>query len=194
MMVSDAPAWREIVQSDLFTWFSMHEVGQERPRPGIVRRRLKPGGHEQAIDLVLELAGHRLLTAELALDRAWMDGAFTAPFADDLVKSVLLVLAPGRPAIGDAAQRIFHLGRGSQPRILLAVAPRSPDAPPAPAVQGVIDAYLGQRPAAELADGAATLTLAAVEEQGRPRLRLTLHHDAPEVAAERRPWWRRLGR
>ncbi len=141
MMVSDAgapPAWREIEQSDVFTWFGMHEVGQERPRPGVVRRHLKPGGHQEARDLTLELAGERLAMAELTLDRAWMDGGATAPFADDLAKSVLLVLAPGRTVIGDVAERIFHLGlvsaagpRAAAPLLRRGARERAPVNPPA---------------------------------------------------------------
>ncbi len=167
-----------VLQSELGSWFGLHEVGRETVSGG-QEVRLKPGGHQHAIDIVLRLnAAERIESATLLLDRDWIAAPATAPFAADLLKSALPILAPGDAAVAELAQRLAQ--RMAAPNVLMhAGAATAPLPPPAGSIAAALAVYDGAHTGVRLDGEATTLALENVGEAGVNRLRLTLTRREP---------------
>ncbi|MFN8633044.1 MAG: hypothetical protein U0893_04255 [Chloroflexota bacterium] len=146
-------AWSDLERSDFFQWFGVHETGRSATLgSGWQAIRLKPGGYQDAIDLIVYVdTRQRVQRATLRQNRAWVDGGQTAKLADDLTQSFLLALAGRHPETSALARRIFSLNRGSQ-QILRAGPPEAPPDPLSPSAQAALDEYLGSRNRAELVE------------------------------------------
>jgi hypothetical protein len=171
----------EVLQSELGSWFGMHEVGRGTVSGG-QEVRLKPGGHQDAIDLVLRLdAGGRIESATLLLDRDWIAAPATAPFAADLLKSALPILAPGDGAVAELVQRIER--RMAAPNVIMhAGAMPAPLPPPTATVAAALAVYDGTQASARLDDDGATLLLENVSAAGTNRLCIIAARQAPRAA------------
>ncbi|HYU19000.1 MAG TPA: hypothetical protein VEQ11_09910 [Chloroflexota bacterium] len=92
-----ALSWDGFQRSQLFSWVHVHEVGRTSFGDGRVAVGLKPGAFEEQIDLQVDLdAAGAIRTASLWLDRSWLGGPGRgSPFASDIAKSFLAVVAPG---------------------------------------------------------------------------------------------------
>lgn len=176
----------DVLGSELGSWFGVHEVGREDVAGG-QEVRLKPGGYQDAIDLVLRTdAAERIESATLSLDRAWIDAPATAPFAADLLKSALPVLAPNDESVAELAQRFAR--RMAAPNVLMhASAVPTPLPPPTPPVAAALEVYDRQRESARLGGDSVALSLQNIAVGGVSRLRITLTLHTRRAAHETQP-------
>lgn len=79
----------ELRDTDLFTFFNFTEVGRQRTPEGLVEVRLKPGGFQEFIDVLLHIDRSSVVQkGVLLLDREWVGSPSTInPFGKDLAKS-----------------------------------------------------------------------------------------------------------
>ncbi|MCC6177116.1 MAG: hypothetical protein IT305_17545 [Chloroflexi bacterium] len=190
-------AWGELERSDFFRWFGMHVVGRSvDPERDWSAVQLEPGGHQQAIDLVVHVdARHQVLQAVLSLERGWVDGGQTAKLADDLIQSFLLAFAGRHPDASALARDIVALERGSLPQIHRADASVGPTDLPNPAVQAALAVYRDGAGRAELIGPGLLTTLNHVRETSGLRLVIDVattrsaSTSAP-TTQKRKLWWR----
>lgn len=161
-------AWSAVEGSELVTWFGVHEAGRRLTADGGALVRLKPGGYQESVDIFVELSGASLVRrARLVLARAWVDHPQTAPFALDLTKSALPILAPGSDTVQQFAERL--MSEMGTMRVIMRSPGPPPPAPVTPAIESLIAAYLGRQQRAEAggilsienttADGPALVTI-----------------------------------
>lgn len=129
----------------------------------------KPGGYQDHIDLKFTLDEEETITsAELILDRAWMEDPSTAPFAVDIAKSFVLTFA-GEDEAMQTLGRQLELSMGGLPGVLSAAHVTDP-VPPDPhhVVTPALDVYAGRAAGATLQSRLHRLVLANVDApQGR---------------------------
>jgi hypothetical protein len=198
-LASGLLAWSELEESDFYRWFGMHEVGRSAmPDTGWTAVQVKPGGHQQAIALVVYVDGRqRVQQAMLSMDRAWVDGGPTAKLADDLAQSFLLTFARGSAEAPKLARAIFEQVRGSQPIVRRADAVASPETL-TPVVSVALAAYQRGGRAIIAEPG---LHIALDHPRGPDSVRLAIEVAATRSARSsvasaepagpvRAPWWR----
>ncbi len=162
-----------LLRSELGAWFGVHEVGRETIAGGH-ELRLKPGGHAQFIDIIVRVdAEEQIQSASLLLDRAWIDAPATAPFAADLLKSALPILAPNDERVRDLAQRIARFMHGENVLVHANAMP-APLPPPVPPIAAALAAYRGEQQRAQFASAAVLVRLENVAASGTNRLQITL--------------------
>jgi hypothetical protein len=178
---SGLTAWTAVEASELFTWFGVHEVGREALSGGGQRLHLKPGGYQESVDLWVDLDAHGgVMTARLELARDWIDAPDTAPFALDIAKSALPILAPRSAVVEEFAARLWQ--RLGQMRVLMrAGALDEPSAPAPPGIERAVAAYIGEHDRATVADQTVRLTIENREGAGRKLVALAL---SPPTAPE----------
>lgn len=174
--------WETLSQSGFFSWFHVEEIGRERvPRGAQVM--CKPGAYQEYIDLAFVLDGHaNLVQAELALDRTWLDDRRTAPFAGDIAKSFVFLLAGDKGTLIALAQQMEEV-LFTIPGVIY----RAREALPAPGeVRGAVDAgiavYLGHASETEVRAPGCVLVLA--NDRGSRGLRLVITWTATKNASE----------
>lgn len=164
----------DIEGSELHSWFGLHEIGRRPSRDGRVAIHLKPGGYQESVDLWVEVDETGAIDqARLALVRAWVDDAATAPFALDLTKSVVQVLSPDSAVLQRVADHLWQRVGASQRVIRRAGAgPSLP--PPATGTEAILAVYAGERDRAHLADGGIAADIENEAGGAASRLVLTL--------------------
>jgi hypothetical protein len=139
-----------ILESELGSWFGVHEAGRSALPAGGYTIRLDPGGYQDAIEIAVQadITG-QLTNVVLLLDRAIIEVPATAPFAADFVKSALPVLAPDNAATGDLAQRLAQQMFGTNLLVHVSALPE-PRPAPAPEIGAALDVYRGTAQRVEL--------------------------------------------
>ena len=179
-------SWSALTQSDFYSWFGWHEVGRTDLGEGRAMVHLKPGGHQEAIDLAIVLdAQQSVRQASLLADRFWLDDGRTAKVADDLYQSFLLAFGGRHPESGALARAIFAQVRGSQPIVLAASMAQTLPETHSPSVQRGLAAYrFDEEGVLELAGPDVTIVLDNI--RSIPEMRLIV--EVLAAVAPRRRW------
>ncbi len=183
--------WTELRASHFFTWFGLRETDRVPSAAGATIS-CAPGNFADHIALTFEVdAAETVQRAVLTLDRAWLEGLRTAPFAADIAKSFILTLAAGDAAMA-ALGRQIELRMGRLPGVI--ARPHAEEPPPAALAEVIAAAlavYEGGRERAELRGPGQTLVISNDAARRRPYLQIAWAA-LPGASRARGKLWRRL--
>lgn len=169
------------LEGDFFSFFGFSEASRAPAGDGLTaiafgQRAQSPFKALVALELVVDASG-RLVAAELALQRSFVDGP-TEPFARDVAKSFLRFATPAADAkaLADLAREIEAGFRPTSGAVVIrrGPAPTLPD-PPTPGYR----AFLGEVPSFERRLTRSTLRIDHVTRSDAPWVVITLGPLAP---------------
>lgn len=160
--------FQELLETDFFTFFNIHEQSASSGQINVTTKHLKPGGFQEFVDIECKVLPDGTLTeARLILDNEWIGNlAHINPFANDIAKSFISLFAKAEKhhEAEMLSEYLSHL-KGASDKVIYAQEhePRITKLPEE--LEGAIHVYLGGHDAWDSNMGDLKLELALIAEK-----------------------------
>lgn len=164
----------KLKESELFSFFHFTETGRKPQSRGMTEIRLKPGGFQEFIDILMKVdQAEGVHEGVLLLDRDWIGGPMTVnPFGKDLAKS--FVEAVTHPKDKEKAcsvvSTIWNIS-GSRNEVIYLGAKKETEEKQ---IEKLTNVYLGTEKCYSLELEKCKIMIENIEDVGRSRLRITV--------------------